>query len=98
MMVMVQGKSLKYRVWATHIGLWFFLSLIIFPMLMIVAISLREGNFASGSIIPEHPSWEHWKLALGFAVTHADGSVTPPPFPVLTWLWNSARLRRSPRC
>ncbi|ASA54637.1 maltose ABC transporter permease MalG [Vibrio gazogenes] len=91
-MAMVQGKSLKYRVWATHIGLWFFLSLIIFPMLMIVAISLREGNFATGSIIPEHPSWEHWKLALGFAVTHADGSVTPPPFPVLTWLWNSVKV------
>ncbi len=91
-MAMVQGKSLKYRVWATHISLWFFLSLIIFPMLMIVAISLREGNFATGSIIPEHPSWEHWKLALGFAVTHADGSVTPPPFPVLTWLWNSVKV------
>ncbi|QMV14692.1 maltose ABC transporter permease MalG [Vibrio spartinae] len=91
-MAMVQGKSLKYRVWATHICLWFFLSLIIFPMLMIVAISLREGNFATGSIIPEHPSWEHWKLALGFAVTHADGSVTPPPFPVLTWLWNSVKV------
>ncbi|MDW6093096.1 maltose ABC transporter permease MalG [Vibrio rhizosphaerae] len=91
-MAMVQGKSLKYRVWATHIGLWLFLSLIIFPMLMIVAISLREGNFATGSLIPEHPSWEHWKLALGFAVTHADGSVTPPPFPVLTWLWNSVKV------
>lgn len=91
-MAMVQGKNLKYRVWVTHIGLCFFLSLIIFPMLMIVAISLREGNFATGSIIPEHPSWEHWKLALGFAVTHADGSVTPPPFPVLTWLWNSVKV------
>lgn len=91
-MAMVQGKSLKYRVWASHIALCTFLALIIFPLLMIVAISFREGNFATGSIIPDNPSLEHWKLALGFSVTNADGSVTPPPFPVLTWLWNSVKI------
>ncbi len=63
-MAMVQGKSLKYRVWASHIALCTFLALIIFPLLMIVAISFREGNFATGSIIPDNPSLEHWKLAL----------------------------------
>jgi maltose/maltodextrin transport system permease protein len=26
------------------------------------------------------------------SVTHADGSVTPPPFPVLLWLWNSIKI------
>jgi len=91
-MPMVQGKSLKYRVWATHIGLWCFLALIIFPLLMVIAISLREGNFATGELIPSNPSWDHWKLALGFSVTNADGSVTPPPFPVLLWLWNSVKV------
>ncbi|MCG7495264.1 maltose ABC transporter permease MalG [Vibrio sp. Of7-15] len=91
-MPMVQGKSLKYRVWATHIAMWFFLSLIIFPLLMVVVISLREGNFATGELIPSNPSLEHWKLALGFSVTNADGSVTPPPFPVLLWLWNSVKV------
>ncbi|MBU2899171.1 maltose ABC transporter permease MalG [Vibrio hepatarius] len=91
-MAMVQGQSLKYRVLATHILLWCFLSLILFPLLMVVAISLREGNFAIGSIIPDNPSLEHWKLALGFSVTNNDGSVTSPPFPVLTWLWNSVKV------
>lgn len=91
-MPMVQGKSLKYRVWATHIAMWFFLSLIIFPLLMVVVISLREGNFATGELIPSNPSLEHWKLALGFSVTNADSSVTPPPFPVLLWLWNSVKV------
>lgn len=91
-MPMVQGKGLKYRVWAAHAGLCLFLAMIIFPLLMVVAISFREGNFATGSIIPEHPSLEHWKLALGFSITNADGSVTPPPFPVLTWLWNSVKI------
>ncbi len=60
---------------------------------MIIAISFREGNFATGSLIPDNPSLEHWKLALGMSVTaNADGSVTPPPFPVLTWLWNSIKV------
>lgn len=91
-MAMVQGKNLKYRIWATHIALWAFLSMIIFPLLMIIAISFREGNFATGSLIPDNPSLEHWKLALGFSVTNDDGSVTPPPFPVLLWLWNSVKI------
>lgn len=91
-MAMVQGKNLKYRVWATHVGLWIFLALIIFPLLMIVAISFREGNYATGSLIPEHPSLEHWKLALGFSVTNEDGTITKPPFPVLLWLWNTIKI------
>lgn len=91
-MAMVQGKNLKYRVWGAHIALWIFLSFIIFPLLMVVAISFREGNFATGSLIPDNPSLEHWKLALGFSITNTNGSVTPPPFPVLQWLWNSIKV------
>ncbi|OAN11150.1 maltose transporter permease [Photobacterium jeanii] len=91
-MAMVQPKSLKYRLWATHIGMWVFLGLIMFPLLMVIAISFREGNYASGELIPSNPSLEHWKLALGIAVENADGTVTPPPFPVLTWLWNSVKV------
>ncbi|OEC82452.1 maltose transporter permease [Photobacterium damselae subsp. damselae] len=91
-MAMVQPQSLKYRVWAMHIGMWCFLALMMFPLLMVIAISFREGNYASGELIPSNPSLEHWKLALGIAVQNADGTVTPPPFPVLTWLWNSIKV------
>ena len=63
-----------------------------FPLLMILGISLRPGNLALGEIIPSQISLEHWKLALGFSVTNADGTVTPPPFPVLLWLWNSVKV------
>ncbi|MDO6705975.1 maltose ABC transporter permease MalG [Photobacterium sp. 1_MG-2023] len=91
-MAMVQPQSLKYRVWATHIAMWCFLGLIMLPLLMVIAISFREGNYASGELIPSDPSLEHWKLALGIAVEHADGSQTLPPFPVLTWLWNSVKV------
>ena len=80
-MAMVQPKSQKLRLFTTHLLLLVFIAAIMFPLLMVIAISLREGNFATGSLIPESISWEHWRLALGFSVEHADGRVTPPPLP-----------------
>ena len=91
-MAIVQPKSVKYRVWATHLVMWGFLALIIFPLIMVIAISFRNGNFSVGEIIPSDPTLDHWKLALGMSITNADGSITPPPFPVLTWLWNSIKI------
>ncbi|MBV7413367.1 maltose transporter permease [Aeromonas encheleia] len=91
-MAIVQPKSVKYRVWATHLVMWGFLALIIFPVIMVIAISFRNGNFSVGEIIPSDPTLDHWKLALGMSITNADGSITPPPFPVLTWLWNSIKI------
>ena len=91
-MAMVQPKSQKLRLLTTHLLLLVFIAAIMFPLLMVIAISLREGNFATGSLIPDQISWEHWRLALGFSVEHADGRVTPPPFPVLLWLWNSVKV------
>ncbi len=91
-MGMVQAKSLKSRVMWTHIFMWFFLASIIFPLLVIIAISFRTGNFSVGEIIPSNPTLDHWKLALGMSITDADGTVTPPPFPVLLWLWNSVKV------
>jgi maltose/maltodextrin transport system permease protein len=91
-MGMVQPKSLKYRILWTHVFMWFFLVAIIFPLLIIIAISFRTGNFSVGEIIPSNPTLDHWKLALGMSITDADGTVTPPPFPVLHWLWNSIKV------
>ena len=91
-MAMVHRKSVKYRVWATHLGLLGFIALIVFPLLMVVSISFREGNFATGSLFPDNPTLEHWSLALGIPYTQADGTLVQPPFPVLTWLWNSIKI------
>ena len=73
-MAIVQPKSVKYRVWATHLVMWGFLALIIFPVIMVIAISFRNGNFSVGEIIPSNPTLDHWKLALGMSITNADGS------------------------
>jgi maltose/maltodextrin transport system permease protein len=91
-MALVVGKNQKWRVWAAQAFLWVLIAVTLFPLLAIVSISLRPGNFAAGSLIPSEISFEHWKLALGIPVANTDGSVTPPPFPVLLWLWNSVKI------
>ncbi|QDQ29045.1 maltose ABC transporter permease MalG [Chitinimonas arctica] len=91
-MAIVLDKSHRWRVLAAHLGLICFIGLILFPFLMILAISLRPGNFASGDLIPSQISLEHWKLALGIAYQAPDGRLIQPEFPVLLWLWNSIKV------
>ena len=91
-MAMVTGKKQRWRVAAAHLALWALLALTLFPLLAVLSISLRPGNYATGSLIPSRISLEHWQLALGMAYTAIDGSVTQPPFPVLLWLWNSIKV------
>ena len=91
-MAVVVGKSEKWRILAAHAGVIAFIALIMFPLLAIISISLRPGNFATGSLIPSDISLEHWKLALGFSYQAADGSLVEPPFPVMRWLWNSVKI------
>lgn len=91
-MAIVTGKKHRWRVIAAHIGLIAFCALIMFPLVMIVSISLRPGNFGTGDIIPAAISLEHWKLALGISYQAADGRLVEPPFPVLRWLWNSIKI------
>ncbi len=69
-MAIVQPKSLVYRKALAHIFILAFLCLIMFPLLMIVAISFRQGNFSVGDIIPKASTstLDHWRLALGFDV------------------------------
>ena len=91
-MAIVTGKNQRWRVFGAHAFLIVLLVVTLFPLAAVISISLRPGNFANGSLIPREISLEHWKLALGFDVTTADGVVVHPPFPVLLWLWNSVKV------
>jgi maltose/maltodextrin transport system permease protein len=91
-MAIVTGKSQRWRVIAAHTGLIVLLVFTLFPLLAVISISLRPGNFATGSLIPSTISFEHWQLALGIPYTQPDGTVVQPPFPVLLWLWNSIKI------
>ena len=91
-MALVTGKSQRWRIWAAQAFLWLLIAVTLFPLLAIISISLRPGNFATGSLIPAEVSFEHWKLALGISYTGSDGQLVKPPFPVLLWLWNSIKI------
>ncbi len=91
-MAIVTGRKQRWRVVGAHLSLVLLLVVTLFPLLAVFLISLRPGNFATGSLIPTEISFEHWQLALGMPVTQADGSVVQPPFPVLLWLWNSIKV------
>jgi maltose/maltodextrin transport system permease protein len=91
-MAIVTGKNQRWRVFASHAFIWMLIAITLFPLLAVVSISLRPGNFSTGSLIPSEISLEHWKLALGISYQAADGSLVVPPFPVLLWLWNSIKI------
>ena len=91
-MIVERPRDLMVKKICAHGFLIVFLALILFPFLMVVSISFREGNFSTGAIIPENPTLEHWVLALGFDYTRADGTVVSPPYPVMLWMWNSIKI------
>ena len=91
-MIVERKRDLLIRKVLAHGFLLIFLALILFPFLVVVSISLREGNFTQGSIWPENPTLEHWYLAFGLDYTRDDGTVVTPPYPVLLWMWNSIKI------
>lgn len=91
-MAIVIDKSQRWRVLAAHAFLILLCALVIFPLLMVISISLRPGNFATGSLIPESISLEHWRFALGIPSPGPDGQMIKPDLPVLRWLWNSVKI------
>jgi maltose/maltodextrin transport system permease protein len=91
-MAIVIRSSQRWRIWGAHLALLIFIAFLFLPFLMIVSISLRPGNFAGGDLIPKRISFEHWKTALGMSHVDADGTLVKPPFPILTWIFNSLKL------
>ncbi|QPH52765.1 maltose ABC transporter permease MalG [Pontivivens ytuae] len=91
-MIVERPRDLMVKKILAHGFLIFFLLLILFPFVVVLSISFREGNFAVGSIIPENPTLEHWYLAFGLDYTRVDGTVVEPPYPVLLWMWNSIKI------
>lgn len=91
-MIVEHPRELFFKKLLAHGFLIVFIALIMFPFLMVVSISFREGNFTIGDLLPERPTLEHWYLAFGIPFERADGTVIQPPYPVLTWMWNSVKI------
>ena len=91
-MPIVQDRHQRWRKLAAHAFLLALCAVVLFPFLVVVSVSLRPGNFAAGSLIPDTISWEHWRYVLGLPVQGADGRWIEPDLPVLRWLWNSVKV------
>lgn len=91
-MAIVQSKSQTWRVLAAHVFLICLCAVVIFPFIVVVSVSLRPGNFATGSLIPDTISFEHWRYAVGLPYQAPDGQLIEPDLPVLRWLWNSIKV------
>jgi maltose/maltodextrin transport system permease protein len=91
-MAIVQPKSQRWRLLLAHAFLLALCAAVVFPFLIVISVSLRPGNFASGSLLPQSISLEHWRYVLGLAVTGPDGQPMLPDLPVLRWLWNSVKV------
>jgi maltose/maltodextrin transport system permease protein len=91
-MIVEHPRILFWKKLAAHGFLICFIAIMLFPFLIVLSISLRPGNFSTGSLIPNPISFEHWSLAFGIPFTTPQGQVLQPPFPVLTWLWNSVKI------
>ena len=91
-MALVQPKSQRWRVLLAHAFLLCLCAAVLFPFLVVLSVSLRPGNFASGSLVPDSISLEHWRYVLGLPYAGPDGQMIQPDLPVLRWLWNSVQV------
>ena len=91
---MVEGRAYRGRLLLAHATLIGFILLVMVPVVMVVSISFREGNFATGAIWPtrETFSLDHWRMVLGLPVQQADGTWKEPTVSVLLWFWNSIKI------
>jgi maltose/maltodextrin transport system permease protein len=76
----------------SHLFLLLLCAAVVFPFLVVISVSLRPGNFASGSLIPPAISLEHWRFVLGLPYPGPDGQPILPDLPVMRWLWNSIKV------
>ena len=80
-MIVERPRDLLIKKILAHGFLLIFLALIMFPFLMVISISFREGNFTTGDLLPSNPTLEHWYLAFGLDYTRADGTVVHAALP-----------------
>ena len=71
-MAIVIDRSQRWRVIAAHMFLIALCAAVIFPLLMVISISLRPGNFATGrllltSVIPEEKNTAYGALYYAWA-------------------------------
>ncbi len=89
-MAVVDAKRSYLRVLLSHLFLLLMLAVVFYPLINILSMSFRPGNFLVGPLIPDNPSLEHWRLVFGIVTEENADAVAA--FPILTWTWNSFKV------
>mgnify|MGYP003589232528 CR=1 FL=1 len=88
-----QAKKRHMEVLATHLLLMAILLVVLFPVLYVISISFNQMGSISSELIPQKVTLAHWKYIFGIEYTDAvTGELVKPPFPIMTWLWNSVKV------
>ncbi len=88
-----QAKKRHMEVLATHLLLMAILLIVLFPVLYVISISFNQMGSISSELIPQKMTLAHWKYIFGIEYTDAvTGELIKPPFPIMTWLWNSVKV------
>lgn len=83
----------RMRRLAKHLALLAFLSVVLFPILYIISLSLNKSGSLSSNLIPEQMSLNNWRYLFGIPYPDpVTGEPIVSPFPILTWLWNSIKV------
>lgn len=83
----------RMRRLAKHLALLAFLSVVLFPILYIVSLSLNKSGSLSSNLIPQEVSLNNWRYLFGIPYPDpVTGDPVVSPFPILTWLWNSIKV------
>jgi maltose/maltodextrin transport system permease protein len=91
-MAIVVSKRQGWRLVSAYVFLVVLCALVVFPFLVVLSVSFRPGNFATGGLIPDTITLDHWKYAFGVPYKAANGNLVQPELPVLLWLWNSVKI------
>lgn len=88
-----QSKRKQMELLACHLFLMAVLLIVLFPVFYVISISFNKMGSISSELIPKEVTFAHWKYILGLEyidpVTH---TLVKPPFPIMTWLWNSVKI------
>jgi maltose/maltodextrin transport system permease protein len=94
----MKAKKSTFRHVTAHLFLIGFIAIVTVPFLLVLATSLKKGNFAPTTLLPVPFSFEHWKYVLGIPYTEIANASTGATHTVLAatapvrWLWNSIQV------
>ena len=75
-----------------HLALIAIAIVVLFPVLIVISVSLSKGGSLKTGLIPDAISFDNWKYILGIPYVNALGENVISPYPIMKWLFNSLKV------